>query len=379
MLSLAELMKSGIIVEIVETACQICGFRYNALKGGLVIRVGVIGATGYSGAEAVRILAGHPSAEVTYVTSASQVGGHIGDLYPALHRLDLVFEAFDAGHAQAAADVFMVCLPHGEAASFVAALVDGEHKVIDLSADFRLPADLYAEWYGITHPEPRLLSTAVYGLTELNRDAIAAAKLVANPGCYPTGAVLALAPAVSAGLIDTGTIVVDSKSGVSGAGRSASAATHFCEVSDSTKAYNVGVHRHTPEIEQALASLLHAPATVTFTPHLVPMNRGILTTAYANLAANVTVGRVLASYRDFYADAAFVLVRPDGSFPATRDVGGTNECHLGVHVDSRTGRLVVISAIDNLVKGAAGQAVQNMNVMYGLEETAGLEMLGRTV
>lgn len=344
-----------------------------------MVRVGVIGATGYSGAETVRIVAGHPNAEVTYLTSTSEVGTPVKDVYPALHRLDLSYEAFDPEVAKQKADLFVLCMPHGQATAFVSVLLDEDHKVIDVSADFRLPAAVYEQWYGQQHAAPQLIDSAVYGLPELDGAAVARASLVANPGCYPTGAILALAPAVARGLIDMRGIVIDSKSGVSGAGRSPSPTTHYCEVADSIKAYNVGVHRHTPEIEQGLSGVAGEDMVVSFTPHLVPMNRGILTNAYATIAGGVGLTEAADAYREFYSDAPFVVVTDAGKFPSTRDVAGTNECHIGLHVDGRTGTLVAISAIDNLVKGAAGQAVQNMNLMYGLDETAGLLSLGRTV
>ncbi len=344
-----------------------------------MVRVGVIGATGYSGIEAVKIVAGHPKAELSYVTSTKEVGTPLAHVYPGLHRLGLTYEAFDPDFAKSKADVFLLCLPHGQAAAFAAVLLDEAHKVVDLSADLRLPADTYEEWYGMAHPQPELLASAVYGLPELNGDSVANASLVANPGCYPTGASLALAPAVAKGLIDLETIVIDSKSGVSGAGKTPTAATHFCQVNDSITAYNVGEHRHTPEIERVLTEISGEEVTVSFTPHLAPMNRGILTNAYASLAKDVTTAQVIDIYKSYYQAAPFVVVLDEGRFPSTADTVGSNDCQIGLLVDERTDRLVAISAIDNLIKGAAGQAVQNVNLMYGLGESAGLELLGRTV
>ncbi|RJQ54673.1 MAG: N-acetyl-gamma-glutamyl-phosphate reductase [Actinobacteria bacterium] len=344
-----------------------------------MLRVGVIGATGYSGIEAVRLLASHPRAEPVYLTSTSEAGASVSRLYPALHSLNLRFEAFDASTAKERCDLFLLCLPHGESAPLAAQLLDEEHKVIDLSADLRLPQAEYEQWYELSHPAPELLKQAVYGLPELNRGEIESATLVANPGCYPTGALLALAPAVDAGLIDTSTIVIDSKSGVSGAGRAPAPGVHFCAVSDSLTAYKVGTHRHTPEIELSLSLLADAPVVVSFTPHLAPMSRGILTTVYATLPDGVDAGQLVEEYANFYAASSFVFIRSDGSVPSTGDVAGSNECHISLHVDERTNRLVCISAIDNLLKGASGQAIQNMNLMYGFAEVAGLELLGRTV
>lgn len=344
-----------------------------------MVRVGVIGATGYSGIEAVKIVAGHPQADVTYVTSTKEVGTPLSQVYPGLHRLGLTYEAFDPDLAKSRADAFLLCLPHGQAAAFAAVLLDDAHKVVDLSADLRLPAATYKEWYGTAHPQPELLRQAVYGLPELNGESVKAASLVANPGCYPTGASLALAPAVAEGLVDMETIVIDSKSGVSGAGKAPTATTHFCHVNDSITAYKVGEHRHTPEIERVLAEISGEPVTVSFTPHLVPMNRGILTNAYACLEKDVKTADVIDIYRSYYEAAPFVIVLEEGHFPSTADTAGSNDCQIGVLVDARTDRLVVISAIDNLIKGAAGQAMQNVNLMYGLGESTGLELLGRTV
>ncbi len=342
-----------------------------------MLRAGIIGATGYSGTEVLRLLGRHPDVEPVFLSSQTQSGVPVAALYPALHRLGLSYETLDVHVAKERCDVFFICLPHGEAAPIVGQLLDGEHKIIDLSADLRLPKDIYEQWYG-PHPAPALLDEAVYGLPELNADPIPDASLVANPGCYPTGALLALAPVVAAGIAQVDSIIVDSKSGVSGAGRTPGSTTHFCAVNDSTTAYNVAMHRHTPEIELGLSYLADTPVTVTFTPNLVPMTRGILTIAYCRLA-DASQEQLDELYADYYAGAPFVFVRSDGSVPATSDVVGSNECHVSAHFDARTNRLVAVSAIDNLIKGAAGQAIQNMNLMYGLDETAGLELVGRTV
>lgn len=344
------------------------------------VRVGIIGGTGYTGAELVRLVGVHPHASVAMVTSTREAGTPVAALYPSLADGDLVYELFDAAAAKERCDVLFVCAPHGVAMDLVPALTDDEHLVVDVSADFRLAdASVYEEWYGVAHRTPDLLARAAYGLPELFRDEVRAAKLVANPGCYPTAALLALAPAVTAGLIDPSTIVVDAKSGVSGAGREPSLGTSFSEVAESVSAYKVAAHRHTPEIEQTLGRLAGKDVVISFTPHLMPTVRGLMATCYGILARESTTDVVIELYRDHYADEPFVTVLDPGSMPATKHVTGSNACHIGVVADPRSGRLVAVAAIDNLVKGASGQAIQNMNVALGLEETAGLTAVGRVV
>jgi N-acetyl-gamma-glutamyl-phosphate reductase len=337
-------------------------------------RVGIINVTGYAGIELARILHGHPEAEIASVTGRSAAGQPLGAVFPHLSHLELTVE-----EALGKVDVAFSAMPHKESAEVILPLVEAGVKVVDISADFRLrdPGD-YPRWYGFEHPVPQLLSTAVYGLPELYRNQIAPAQIVANPGCYPTAAILALAPAVKAGLI-TPDIIIDSKSGVSGAGRSLSLQTHYSEANEDVTAYSLGGHRHLSEITQELKLLGMARPSVTFIPHLIPMTRGILTTAYAPLVSGkMEKGEkgkadLRQLYLDFYKNEPFVRVTE--SPPHTKHTWGNNICLVYPTIDERTGRLIVISCIDNLVKGAAGQAVQNMNLMLGLPETTGLEAI----
>jgi N-acetyl-gamma-glutamyl-phosphate reductase len=335
--------------------------------------VGIINVTGYAGVELARILCQHPEVRLTSVTGRSAAGQVLGDFFPHLKSTDLTIEA-KLGEV----DVVFSAMPHKESAQELIPLIEKGTKVVDLSADFRLrnPAD-YPQWYGFTHPAPHLLEQAVFGLPELYRPRLKSAQLVAAPGCYPTGAILALAPAVKAGLIKSD-IIIDSKSGISGAGRSLSLTTHYAEANEDTTAYALGGHRHLPEIIQELKLLnpKSSPA-ITFIPHLTPMTRGILTTASATLAkGKIAAGKkgdeeLLRLYHDFYKNEPFVRVVVIS--PHTKYTWGSNFCHIHPTIDHRTGRLIAISAIDNLVKGAAGQAVQDMNIMLGLPETTGLE------
>ncbi len=338
-------------------------------------RVGIINVTGYAGVELARILCQHPKVQLTSVTGRSAAGQVLDDFFPHLKGAGLNIEA-----RLGEVDVAFSAMPHKESARELLPLIEDGLKIIDISADFRLKdPEEYPQWYGFTHPAPNLLTKAVYGLPELHRDVIKKAHLVANPGCYPTGAILALAPAVKEGLIDPD-IIIDSKSGVSGAGRSLSLTTHYAEANEDTTAYALSGHRHMPEIAQELQMLYPgAPLAITFIPHLTPMTRGILTTAYAPLVKGKLADgekgeeELLELYRDFYNDEPFVNVVT--SPPHTKHTWGSNYCHIYATIDHRTGRLIAISAIDNLVKGAAGQAVQNMNLMLGMPETTGLESL----
>lgn len=346
--------------------------------GAEVIKVGIIGATGYAGAELVRLLARHPQVELTVLTSQSYAGKMIWEVFPHLYGLvDKRLEELNLPQLVEQCDVIFTALPHGHAMPVaVAALAKGK-RLIDLGADFRLKdVETYQSWYKTEHTAADLLVTAVYGLPELYREQIKGSSVIANPGCYPTSSILGLAPLLTNKLIDTESIIIDAKSGVSGAGRGLSLKTHFSETTGNFQAYGVATHRHTPEIEQELANLAGVPLTVNFTPHLTPMVRGILSTIYAKLKQNVTTGEVMAIYRDFYQGERFVRVLPEGMLPNTKAVAGSNCCDIAVIVDPRTKRVIVLSAIDNLVKGAAGQAVQNLNVMYGLPEATGLDFAG---
>jgi len=337
-----------------------------------LIRVGIINVTGYAGAELARLLYLHPEAKVTSVSGRSAAGKPLAEVFPHLWPLDLkVSSELDD------VDFVFSALPHGASAEALVPLVRKRLPLVDISADFRLSdAAEYQRWYGVAHPAPELLPKAVYGLPELNRSAIREARLVANPGCYPTGALLALAPAVKGGIIEPD-VIIDAKSGVSGAGRSLGLSYHYAEANESAVAYAMEGHRHLPEIVQELGRLwskAEASLRVTFQPHLVPMTRGILTTCYAPVADGraVTKAGVHALYEDFYKDEPFVRVTAEP--PQTKHTWGNNLCLIYPMVDRRVGRLVVVSCIDNLVKGAAGQAIQNMNLMLGFPEAAGLDL-----
>ncbi|MEW6593287.1 MAG: N-acetyl-gamma-glutamyl-phosphate reductase [Thermodesulfobacteriota bacterium] len=341
-----------------------------------MIRVGIIGASGYTGAELVRILVNHPEVEITLATSRQYAGKPLAQVFPHLAgRSSLVCQDLPVEEYAAMADLFFSAVPHQTAMALVPKLLAAGKKVVDLSADFRIhDAAVYEAWYQ-PHTAPELLAAAVYGLPELYRAAIKATSLVANPGCYPTSVILGLAPLLKAGLIDPDTLVVDSKSGTSGAGRGAAVGTLYCEVTDGFRAYKVAEHRHTPEIEQELGKLAGRPVVVSFTPHLVPMSRGILSTIYARAVKALDQSALDALYQEHYKNEPFVRVLPPGSLPATQYVRGSNYCDLAARFDKRTGRVIVLSAIDNLVKGAAGQAVQNMNLICGLPEGMGLNVV----
>lgn len=343
-----------------------------------VVRAGIIGATGYTGAELVRILLAHPFVRLAGLTTQSYAGKPFWEVYPHLYKhADMVCRELDLEDLADKCDVVFTALPHGHSMPVAAEVCRRGKKLVDLGADFRFDdTATYEKWYKVGHSQQALNDRAVYGLPEIHREKISGAGIVANPGCYPTSAILGLAPLLKNGLADTGSIVIDSKSGVSGAGRNLSLTVHYCEVNDSIKAYNVGLHRHTPEIEQELSALAGEKLVVSFTPHLTPMNRGILSTIYAGLRKSCTPGEIAGLYQDFYTGSPFVRVLPPGMLPATKSVCGSNHCDIGLVVDDRTGRVVVVSAIDNLIKGASGQAVQNMNIMFGLPEEAGLDRPG---
>ncbi len=332
------------------------------------MKVGIINVTGYTGVELARLLHQHPEVELASVTGRSTAGQKLGDVFPHLADIDLPIEA-ELGRVELA----FSAMPHKDSAKEVIPLINKGIKVVDISADFRLKdASQYQRWYGFSHPSPQLLKEAAYGLPELHRAEIASAKLVANPGCYPTSAILALAPAVKAKLIGAD-IIIDSKSGISGSGRSLNLGSHYAEANEDTSAYALEGHRHLPEITQELMGLNPQPPSITFVPHLVPMTRGILSTCYAPLAKKVGEKELKKLYTDFYKDEPFVRVTD--APPHTKHTWGSNLCLVYPVIDSRTGRLIVVSCIDNLVKGAAGQAIQNMNIMLGLPETTGLEAL----
>ena len=340
-----------------------------------MIKAGIVGATGYAGAELVRLLMGHPEAEVAAVSSVSFEGKAVSEVYPAYLQLcDLVCGTAD--QVVEKCDVVFAALPHGLSQE-LAKTCDQKGKVfIDLGADFRLDSEEeYKEWYGGAYEDKALHEKAVYGLPELFRKEILGKKVIANPGCYTTGAPLALAPAVAEGLIEKEGIIIDSKSGVTGSGRGLSQGTHYPDLNEGMHAYKVANHRHTPEIEQTLSRLAGEKVKVTFVPHLLPVNRGILSTCYGKLKPGVTKEQVRRTYEQFYQEEYFIRLLPDGMNADIHNIKYSNFCDISLHVDTRCGNLIAISAIDNMVKGAAGQAIQNMNLVFGLEETAGLKLM----
>ncbi len=335
-----------------------------------MVKAGIINVTGYAGVELARILARHPEVEIAAATGRRAAGRKLGEVFPHLASTDLVITE----DVTESVDIVFSALPHAASAERLGPMVSDGVKAVDISADFRLKDESeYKDWYAVSHPYPDLLAEAAYGLPELNRGDVARARLVANPGCYPTAAILAMAPAVSAGLVETD-VIVDAKTGVSGAGRKASVEYLYSEANENMRAYSLGGHRHMPEIRQGLRRLCPSvEPRVTFVPHVAPMTRGILATCYAPLKPGVGGREVRDAYESFYADAAFthVAARP----PATKHTLGGNDCIIYPTVDPRTDRLIVVSCIDNLVKGAAGQAAQNMNLMLGLPEAEGLRQL----
>ena len=336
-------------------------------------RAAIIGATGYAGAELVRILSGHPDVELTAVTSRQYAGVRIDQVYPAFSEVvDLVCEEYSVDRICEQADVVFMALPHQLPMSFVPDFIKRDKKVIDLSADFRFnDAAIYESAYQ-PHSAKELLQSAVYGLSEIYTDQIRDADLIGNPGCYPTSVLLPLVPLLKKGILDLSTLVADSKSGVSGAGRSLSLATHYCEVTESFKPYKVAVHRHNPEMDAILSREAQTAISITFVPHLIPMSRGMLTTIYARPAVDLAEEDIADCFAAAYAKRPFVRLCPQDRLPNTLNVRGTNYCDIGFKLDERNNRLILVSAIDNVVKGAAGQAVQNMNIMLGLDERSGL-------
>ncbi len=335
--------------------------------------IAVVGATGYTGFELLRLLGSHGGVEVMALTSETYAGKKVDEVFPALASVhDRTLVKFELSVCEGA-DLVFCCLPHRVAMNTVPSLLEAGHRVVDFSADYRLrDFGVYEAWYKTKHTSPERIADAVYGIPELYREDIKKARLVANPGCYPTGAILSLAPLLRARLIKPDSIIVDAKSGVSGAGRKADLGLQFGEVNEGFKAYGVGNHRHTPEIEQELSVALGGAVQVSFTPHLAPMTRGILSTIYAGGEGGADASAVRAALRDAYADEPFIRLMPGGALPNVTQVAGSNYVDIGLVYDERTSRFIVVVAIDNLVKGASGAAVQNMNLMLGLPETQGL-------
>ena len=338
-----------------------------------MIKIGIAGASGYTGLELIRLLVGHPGVELTVLTSETFQGQNIAEVFPSLNGIvDLELRPLDNNIAKDCQVLFMA-LPHTMAMSKLPDYLQSDCKIIDLSADYRLKdPKAYTDWYSVTHTNPELLEKAVYGLPELHRQAIQSAQLVANPGCYPTSVVLALAPLLKTDWVDLGSIISDSKSGVSGAGRKPSLTSHFAEVNEGISPYGLADHRHTPEMEQELSALAGKSVRLTFSPHLVPMTRGMLSTVYINLNQAITDEKLVEHYRSFYKGENFIRVLNPGKFASSHHVLSSNFCDIGLKVDSRNQRLIITSALDNLIKGASGQAVQNMNIMLGLDEKTGL-------
>ncbi|MDD6798699.1 MAG: N-acetyl-gamma-glutamyl-phosphate reductase [Clostridia bacterium] len=343
-----------------------------------MIKVGIIGATGYAGNELVRLLLSHKDVEIKWFGSRSYIDQNYADIYRNLFRL-VDAKCMDDNMEELAGqvDVIFTATPQGLCASLVNEDILSKTRIVDLSADFRLKdVSVYEEWYKIEHKSPQYIDEAVYGLCEINRDKVTKdTRIIANPGCYTTCSILTIYPLVKEGLIDPNSIIVDAKSGTSGAGRGAKVANLFCEVNESMKAYGVGTHRHTPEIEEQLGYAAGEDIKIIFTPHLVPMNRGILVTAYANLKKNVTYEEVRAAYDKYYADEYFIRVLDKDVCPETRWVEGSNYVDVNFKIEPRTNRIIMMGALDNLIKGAAGQAVQNMNLMFGFPENEGLKQV----
>lgn len=342
-----------------------------------MIKVGIIGSTGYAGAELVRILTAHKEAEIVWYGSRSYIDKKYASVYQNMFQIvDAVCLDDNMEELAEQVDVIFTATPQGLCASLVNEEILSKVKIIDLSADFRIKdVATYEKWYGIEHKSPEFIEEAVYGLCEVNREDVKKARLVANPGCYTTCSILTAYPLAKEGLIDLSTLIIDAKSGTSGAGRGAKLPNLFCEVNENMKAYGIASHRHTPEIEEQLGYAAGEEVVLNFTPHLVPMNRGILATEYAKLTKKVTYEEVKAVYDKYYADEKFVRVLEKDVFPETKWVEGSNYVDINFKIDERTGRIIMVGAIDNLVKGAAGQAVQNMNLMFGLKESEGLELV----
>jgi N-acetyl-gamma-glutamyl-phosphate reductase len=339
-------------------------------------QVGIVGATGYTGLELLRLLLHHSEVEVTALTSQKYAGVTIGQVFPSLMRhFPLKCEELNVDQISKKADFFFTAVPHKTSMEIVPLFYRQGKRIVDLSADFRLKdASIYEKWYQ-KHTSVDLLQESVYGLPELYREKIQKAKIVGNPGCYPTGALLGLIPLMKNGMISTESIIIDSKSGVSGAGRDVVLESLFCEVNEGVKAYKIFEHRHLPEIEQELSEIAQKKVSVTFVPHLIPMDRGILATIYVNLTKRLKTEEVLEIFKKYYQKEPFIRIYPKGKLPNTKDVRGSNYCDIGIKVNEAEDRAVIVTAIDNLVKGASGEAVQNMNIMLGYSETMGLDVL----
>jgi N-acetyl-gamma-glutamyl-phosphate reductase len=342
------------------------------------IKVGIIGVTGYTGGELLRLLINHPHVEIKKATSRSNSGNDVTQVHPHLDKeISLIEDEMDIEKFITGLDVVFLALPHGKSAPLVKEIYNKNVRVIDLGADFRLKnLDEYKAWYEVDHSCPELVSESVYGLPEIYKEKIKEKAIIANPGCYPTSVILGLAPLVAEKIINLDNIVIDSKSGITGAGKTLTQQTHYPDMNDNLLAYKVGSHRHTPEIEQELSILGNTNLKINFTPHLIPMNRGILSTIYTNANIALTTKELEKVYVEYYQDCPFIRLRNKNNLPQTKWVQGSNYCDIAAIFDERTERIIILSTIDNLVKGASGQAIQNMNLMFGLDETAGLKFPG---
>ncbi len=339
-----------------------------------MIRAGILGVTGYAGIELLRILVNHPEVEVTMLVSGSSVGKRISDFYPNFKNIcDMELEELNYDKIDEKCDVVFTSLPHGASDEIIAKLYEKNVKIVDLSGDYRYDdVAVYEKWYGIEHKNKGLLKESVYGMCELYREKIQKARLIGNPGCYTTASILGAVPLIKSGFVSTENIIIDAKSGVSGAGRGLAQPFHFVECTETTKAYKIATHRHTSEIEQEYSKAAGKEVMISFTPHLVPQKRGIYATIYMNLTDDYTDEQLLDAYRVFYKDCPFVRICDEGKIAESKHVNGSNYIDIGLKVDKRLKRVIVTSTIDNLIKGAAGQAVQNMNLMFGIDETKGL-------
>ncbi|WP_053365256.1 N-acetyl-gamma-glutamyl-phosphate reductase [Bacillus sp. FJAT-27245] len=339
------------------------------------MKAAIIGGTGYSALELIRLINKHPHLELGPIISSSTAGTVFSEVFPhAAGTIDNEMVSFDAEKISKEAEIVFLAVPSGISKTLVPELAEYGVRCIDLSGDLRLTSpEAYEKWYGHSPADEQIISQAVYGLSEIYADNIKNSRIIANPGCYPTASILGLLPIIKSGLADLQSIIIDAKSGVSGAGRGVSLGTHFSEVNENFKAYKLGSHQHIPEIEQILSKEAGKPVLVTFTAHLAPMTRGILATIYVNLTESISLEEVRKLYREYYGGHPFVRIRPEGNLPATKEVAGSNYCDVGLYVDERTNRLTIVSAIDNLMKGAAGQAIQNANLMNGWDVRAGLE------
>lgn len=343
-----------------------------------MLKIAICGGSGYTGGELLRILSRHPEVTVTTVTSEKSAGKTVTDLFPNLYKYShLIYEPMRMDKIIHKADLFFMALPHGESQEAVYSVFQHGKKVIDLSADYRLKdAKTYQEWYKVPHKFPEILRKATYGIPELYRDKIKNSDIIANPGCYPTGAILGLYPAIKNKLIDINSIIIDSKSGISGAGRKSDIIFSFCEVNESFRAYDIATHRHTPEIEQELSAIAGRKIKVIFTPHVGPFDRGIFTTIYSRFIKRVNINNVIELYRDTYTKEPFIKLLGEGEYPDVKNVRGTNFCEISLSINKRANALIVATAIDNLMKGASGQAVHNMNIMMCFDEKTALDSQG---